>query len=154
MFTPLLSVVGGLFIGSASGVYMLAAHRISGCSGSLKALLLGKWSENHAPLGFLAGLILSGIAASQLAPDVFEPLLDSDDARDELRWLTLIVGGLLVGFGAKRMNGCTSGHGIWQVILPPRAPTCQGLTPWIAVLGLAAASHGSPPGHWWQRQSS
>jgi predicted naringenin-chalcone synthase len=38
-FRPLEAFIGGLFIGTACGVYMLFSRRIAGCSGSMKAVL-------------------------------------------------------------------------------------------------------------------
>ena len=36
--------------------------------------------------------------------------------------MTLIIGGLLVGFGTRLANGCTSGHGVCGVArLSPRS---------------------------------
>lgn len=32
--------------------------------------------------------------------------------RTQIPWTQLVAGGLLVGFGARMSNGCTSGHGI------------------------------------------
>ena len=108
-FTPPLSLAGGLMIGIASGGFMAAAHRVTGCSGSLNGIL--RCDSEGAPLGFLAGLFLSGVVASTLAPSAFEPLA----LEDTQSWAALLWGGFLVGFGATKMNGCTSGHGIWQV---------------------------------------
>ena len=56
-------------------------------------------------LVFLAGLITGGVVLS---------FLHSDAVTFELAYSNpaLILAGLLVGFGSRMGNGCTSGHGI------------------------------------------
>jgi hypothetical protein len=71
-------------------------------------------------LPFLAGLLLGGalaaLATGELAPSLAVGMLDaryapSDGAK--LAWMC--AGGLLIGFGTRLSNGCTSGHGIFGV---------------------------------------
>lgn len=97
--------VGGIMIGCAAALYLLVNGRIMGASGILGGLVDGSgrstWGER---LSFLLGLVLF--------PPLLVPLYDRVDTRvtDNL-WL-LIVAGLLVGFGTRLANGCTSGHGV------------------------------------------
>ncbi|MEF3046570.1 YeeE/YedE family protein [Pseudotabrizicola sp. L79] len=97
--------VGGLMIGCAGALYLLVNGRIMGASGILGGLVDGSgrstWAER---LAFLAGLIL--------VPPLMVPLYDRVDTRltDNI-WL-LVAAGLLVGFGTRLANGCTSGHGV------------------------------------------
>ena len=101
-FMPLQSVLGGLFIGSACGAYMLFAGRIAGNSGALKSITIGPLEETKA--AFVVGLAVAGASFGVLLPTAFEaPVLSS---------LTAIVGGLAVGIGTHLGNGCTSGHGL------------------------------------------
>lgn len=69
-------------------------------------------------LPFLAGLVLGGALAAfstgQLAPSLAVPMLDARFAfapAAKLAWM--FAGGLLIGFGTRLSNGCTSGHGIF-----------------------------------------
>ena len=69
-------------------------------------------------LPFLAGLVLGGalaaLATGSLAPTLAAPLLDARFAfppAEKLAWM--FSGGLLIGFGTRLSNGCTSGHGIF-----------------------------------------
>jgi len=104
MQLPYEAVVGGLFIGVASGVYMLLAQRVAGNSGALKALVLGP--AEPAKLAFLAGLCTSGAAVGQkLKPDCFE--IPAPPASPQL-----LVSGMAIGLGTVLGNGCTSGHGL------------------------------------------
>ncbi len=100
------TVVGGLLIGSAAGLFLLLSGRIAGVSG-LAARALGiadkgpPWIQAAAfviglPAGTIAVWTLLGTRAPHVTSSV--PLL--------------VSGGLLVGFGTRLGNGCTSGHGV------------------------------------------
>lgn len=100
------TVVGGLLIGAAAGLFLLLSGRIAGVSG-LAARALGiadkgpPWIQAAAfviglPAGTIAVWTLAGTPAPHVTSSV--PLL--------------LSGGLLVGFGTRLGNGCTSGHGV------------------------------------------
>jgi|SRR5579862_6533731 len=100
----ILAVAGGALIGVAAGLFMLIDGRIMGAS-SLVAGLVGPlattWRENALlliglPLGALLFTAIGGEAAPRLAASP----------------VTLVIGGLLVGFGTRLSAGCTSGHGV------------------------------------------
>ena len=101
-FLPLQAVVGGLFIGCASGVYMLAAGRIAGNSGTIKSLIVGP--REATKLSFLTGLFGGGVLGASLLPSSFEILPSPSPL--------VAMAGLLVGLGTALANGCTSGHGL------------------------------------------
>ncbi|MGH0032925.1 MAG: YeeE/YedE family protein [Myxococcota bacterium] len=104
-FTPLSATLGGLLIGLAAAVLLLGAHRVAGISGILGRAL---WPDDAEPrrwrLVFLAGLPL-GAALVALANG---PLAVDVQASPPV----LVAAGLLVGFGTRLGNGCTSGHGV------------------------------------------
>lgn len=98
-------LIGGLMIGSAGALFLLMNGRIMGASGIIGGLVDGSgranWTER---LAFLAGLVV--------VPALLVPLYDSVDTRlTDNVWL-LVAAGLLVGFGTRLANGCTSGHGV------------------------------------------
>ncbi|MDE2375568.1 MAG: YeeE/YedE family protein [Hyphomicrobiales bacterium] len=103
-FTPLSGLLGGALIGLASALLMLSAGRLAGVSGILGGLLTA--SRDRAwRLAFLAGLI----AAALIGPLFGTPgaaRLSSPDLA------LYAAAGLLVGFGSRMGNGCTSGHGV------------------------------------------
>jgi len=113
---PSLAVAGGLLIGLAAALFLLLTGRIAGVSGMTAiATRIGSggtpWSQATA---FLVGLPLGTalVAFFVRKPDVVVtssvPLL--------------IAAGLLVGFGTRLGNGCTSGHGVCGVArLSPRS---------------------------------
>ncbi len=103
-FTPAASLVGGLLIGLASALFILANGRIAGISGILGGLLQTHANDVTWRLAFLLGLIFAPAVASLfIAPPV--PTIDASTE-------VLVVAGLLVGIGTRYGGGCTSGHGI------------------------------------------
>jgi uncharacterized protein len=104
-FTPLSGLAGGLLIGLASALLLLANGRIAGVSGILGEGLFGAAAERGWRLAFLVGLPLGGWLVRQATSDAMG---FSVTGRPEL----LVAGGLLVGFGTQLGSGCTSGHGV------------------------------------------
>ena len=101
----LYGLLGGLMIGTAGAVFLLVNGRIMGISGIFGDMIDGsahnKLTENAV---FVVGLIAfpALFAAVGAAPAT----LITDN------WLLIVIGGLLVGFGTRMANGCTSGHGV------------------------------------------
>ena len=107
-------LVGGLMIGCAGAVYLLGNGRIMGVSGIIGGLIDGSgrnaWRERSA---FLLGLIM----VPALLHLSFSP--GNTQLSGNLGLVTLA--GLLVGFGTRIGNGCTSGHGVCGISrLSPR----------------------------------
>jgi len=103
-FTPLPALAGGVLIGLAAAWLLLVDGRILGASGMLGGLIpprAGDWACRAAAL---IGLILSPLVPRQ----VFAVAPPSIAASPPI----LIVASLLVGFGTRLANGCTSGHGV------------------------------------------
>lgn len=103
-FSPLVSSVGGLFIGLAAAMMLLLLGRIAGVSGIVAGLLSGIRKGDAWRLAFVGGLLASGWIFSRLHP------LPSIQMAVSPPWL--ILAGLLVGFGTRLGSGCTSGHGV------------------------------------------
>ena len=101
----IMGLIGGLMIGGAAALYLLGNGRIMGASGLLGGLIDGTGRANRAERAvFLAALVLvpalmvaAGLGAAS------QPVAGTG---------VLILAGLLVGFGTRLGNGCTSGHGV------------------------------------------
>lgn len=107
----LYGLLGGLVIGTAGAIYLLVNGRIMGPSGSLGGLMDGADRSNEQ-FGFVAGLVAVPAAATLMIP--MQTYAGSN-------WAVLVIGGLLVGFGTRLANGCTSGHGVCGISrLSPR----------------------------------
>ena len=106
-FTPVLSLLGGMLIGLAAAILVIVRGRIAGISGILGGLLgVGRSAMPHR---LWRGVFLIGLIGSSFIYQFFAPLPQSDISAS---LGTLIVAGLLVGFGTRMGSGCTSGHGI------------------------------------------
>lgn len=114
--SPATAAAGGLLIGSAAALFLLLTGRIAGVSGmTASATRIGSsgtpWSQATAfviglPLG--AALIALFVRTAEVSVTSSAPLL--------------IAAGLLVGFGTRLGNGCTSGHGVCGMArLSPRS---------------------------------
>jgi uncharacterized protein len=108
-FTPWSALAGGLLIGAASGLYLLANGRVAG----ITTLVAAPWravlqrlplSPESPRLWFVGGLLVAPWAWQLVAP--------LPAVRGVTGTLGLVVAGLLVGFGTRMANGCTSGHGV------------------------------------------
>src|SRR5258706_4485930 len=104
-FSPLSAAAGGALIGLAASALLLFNGRIAGISGIAGSLSVAPPGDRSWRWLFLAGLIGGAFLVSVVAPDAIDPTL-----RRPLPWLA--VSGLLVGFGTRLANGCTSGHGV------------------------------------------
>lgn len=103
-FTPYSAFLGGSLIGLSAALLMYFNGRIAGISGMMASAFDFKNRENHWRLFFLGGLILTAVAVNFFAPHGAVTYSRST------YWL--IISGLLVGFGTRLGNGCTSGHAV------------------------------------------
>ena len=98
-------LIGGLMIGCAAALFLLVNGRIMGASGLIGGLVDGSGRANAAErVVFVAGLIVMPalLVASGLGR-ASTPVAGTG---------VMILAGLLVGFGTRLGNGCTSGHGV------------------------------------------
>ncbi len=102
--TVLSSLGGGVLIGLAAAILLYFNHRIAGISG-IVAGLLQPWQLDSAwRLSFVIGLMVS-TSLWFLMGGIISIKLDAS-------YGVLVLSGLLVGYGTRLGNGCTSGHGI------------------------------------------
>ena len=106
------AALGGVLIGLAAGLLMLANGKVAGISGLFAGLLGGGRSAED--LLFLAGLPLGLLLYGFLGGAVHLVMTSSP--------LLLLGGGLLVGVGTRLGGGCTSGHAVCGLArLSPRS---------------------------------
>lgn len=108
-FTPGAALAGGTLIGLAAALYLLGAGRIAGIAGivgePLRVLMRGGALAPQATrLLFLLGLLLS--------PWLWQLVAELPARQAGASTGGLVLAGLLVGFGSRLGNGCTSGHGV------------------------------------------
>lgn len=126
-YWPLL---GGLMIGASAGAYLVLAGRIAGISGLL-ARTLGLPGDGGRGLAalFLAGLATASGLALAVRP-IPLPALSADG--------TMVLAGLLVGYGTRLGAGCTSGHGVCG--LGRASPRSVVATVVFMLMGMATAT--------------
>lgn len=104
-FTPWSALLGGGLIGLAAALFLLFTGRIAGISGVVGGLFSPTPGDFAWRLLFVGGLMSGGLVAA-----IFEPSMLAWDVPRSLG--AVAVAGLLVGFGTRLGNGCTSGHGV------------------------------------------
>jgi hypothetical protein len=99
------ALAGGALIGAAAAGLLVLTGKTAGCSGILDGVLRGEKGEWGWKAAFVLGLVAGGIILRFTMPGTL--------AASAPRALPfVVVGGLLVGFGARLGGGCTSGHGV------------------------------------------
>ncbi len=104
-FTPLASLIGGMLIGLSASMLLLFNGKIAGISGIIAGILSPAKNDTLWRIVFVAGLLVGGFLLRLLSPQTFAIGITRS-------WSALVVAGLLVGFGIRLGNGCTSGHGV------------------------------------------
>lgn len=134
-FTPLSGLIGGALIGLASALLMLSAGRLAGVSGILGGLLTAS-SDRAWRIAFIAGLIIAALVG---------PLFGAPGAArlSSANLALYAVAGLLVGFGSRMGNGCTSGHGVCGFArFSTRSITATLVFMGVAVVTVLIVRHG------------
>jgi uncharacterized membrane protein YedE/YeeE len=101
----LIALAGGVLIGLAATLLLWLNGRVAGVSGIVNGVIFPKRGDVAWRTAFLVGLIAAGGLYMALVPGASLPRTDYSRAG-------LIAAGLLVGFGTRMGNGCTSGHGV------------------------------------------
>jgi uncharacterized membrane protein YedE/YeeE len=102
---PLHGLIGGLMIGCAAAIMLLANGRVAGCSGlfARAAGLAVSGAPRMIAVAFTIGLPL-GAALIGMTMGI--------TSHFPVSLKLLAVAGLIVGFGTRLGSGCTSGHGV------------------------------------------
>jgi uncharacterized membrane protein YedE/YeeE len=104
-FMPGPAFLGGILLGIAAALYVILHGRILGISGIVSGLLSPKEGDIQWRFSLVLGLLSAPILASLFFGLHTMTVIDAD-------WITIIIAGVLVGFGANYGSGCTSGHGV------------------------------------------
>ena len=103
--TWMAALAGGVLIGLSATLLLWLNGRIAGISGIVNGVVFPRAGEVWWRIAFLLGLVIAAGLYMAFVPGA--PLPRADFSR-----VGLIVAGLLVGFGTRMGNGCTSGHGV------------------------------------------
>ena len=134
-FTPVSAAIGGALIGLSSVLLMLFTGRIAGVSGIFDGLINPQTNDHAWRAAFIAGLITAPVIAALVGYTLPMPQMPRN-------FITIVAGGLLVGFGVRLGSGCTSGHGICGVArLSPRSIVATGVFMMTAIVVVALTHH-------------
>ncbi|MGN7833790.1 YeeE/YedE family protein [Pseudoxanthomonas sp. 22568] len=97
------ALLGGVLIGLAAAALLFFNGRIAGISGIVNGLAGQGAGERGWRIAFLLGLAGAGVLVMKLTGQV---------SASPATTPVLVLAGLLVGFGTRLGNGCTSGHGV------------------------------------------
>ena len=98
-----MGLVGGALIGVSASILFATVGKIAGVSGILAGSVSGP--QRHWRRLFIGGLVIGGLLSGPFVPLAFTEYPTNNV------W-TLLGAGLLVGYGTRLGNGCTSGHGV------------------------------------------
>ncbi len=104
-FTPIASLIGGILIGLSASAMLFFNGKIAGISGIVAGIFSPIDKDNLWRTAFVVGLFTGGFILRFLSPEAFAINIARSEA-------TFALAGLLIGFGSRLGNGCTSGHGV------------------------------------------
>jgi uncharacterized protein len=134
-FTPISAAIGGALIGLSAALLMLLNGRIAGITGVFAGLTDPLSTDRAWRATFVLGLIAAPLSAALLDYSIPIPQLPTS-------LITVAVAGLLVGFGTRLSNGCTSGHGICGIArLSPRSIAATAIFMAAAIVVVALTRH-------------
>ncbi|CCG41408.1 YeeE/YedE family protein [Magnetospirillum molischianum] len=137
-FTPISAAAGGLLIGLSVAMMLLLMGRIAGISGIVGGLLRPRNAGDAMwRLAFILGI--------SLAPLVYRLFAELPEIHIDSSWLSIILAGILVGFGSRLGSGCTSGHGVCGLSrLSPRSVVATATFMGTGFLTVFAVRHLLP----------
>lgn len=97
------ALFGGMLIGAAAMLLLLANGRVAGISGIAGRLLAGQRIVGNG--AFVVGLLFGPLVFAAFSGSL--PVMTVSTP-----WPLVLLAGLLVGLGTRMGSGCTSGHGI------------------------------------------
>lgn len=92
-------------MGLSAALLFLFNGRVAGISGLLEGVIRPKREDLSWRIVFLLGLAAGGLLMLAIRPSSFESTLVRSMG-------ATVMAGILVGFGTRLANGCTSGHGL------------------------------------------
>jgi len=129
-------LLGGALIGLAAAALMVLTGRLAGVSGILGGVLQVKPADQGWRIAFIAGLIAAPLIAAVAGAPLPRPAMTSS-------LMLAAVAGLLVGFGSRMGNGCTSGHGVCGFArLSTRSMAATAIFMVTAIAVVAIVRHG------------
>lgn len=122
----LLAIIGGTLISLSTTFHLLTKGRVTGMSGIFYGILTRDKKTLLWKSALIASMMMTSImfflkskqekyyAQKESRPQnlFFANSFDDNEKFKDTNFLGYLIAGLLVGFGTKIGNGCTSGHGV------------------------------------------
>lgn len=102
-------VIGGSLIGLAALLYLLFYGRVLGVSGLINQAVFNTNKHQDSNKIHIWFILIGTLIGGSVYGVFFEPQFELPTDRSPL---LIIIAGLIVGFGTRMGNGCTSGHGV------------------------------------------
>ncbi len=102
-------LIGGALIGLAALLYLVLYGRVLGVSGLINQVFFNTSNDSASNKNRIWFILIGTLIGGSLYAVFFEPQFTMPTNRSPL---LIIIAGLLVGFGTRMGNGCTSGHGV------------------------------------------
>ena len=99
------AIIGGALIGLSASLLLVINGHVAGISAIMATFLRPVGRELRWRSAFIAGLLAGGVALVMMRPEVIQ-------VAQGRSLYELIGAGVVVGFGVRMGNGCTSGHGV------------------------------------------
>ena len=99
------AIIGGALIGLSASLLLVLNGHVAGISAIMATFLRPAGRELQWRSAFMAGLLAGGVVLVMIRPEVIQ-------VAQGRSLYELIGAGLIVGFGVRMGNGCTSGHGV------------------------------------------
>jgi uncharacterized membrane protein YedE/YeeE len=134
--------VAGPLIGLCIVALRAMVNRPFGALGGYIDLVSGGWHPRQWSLAVftLLGIVAGGVLFAVVSPSS-SPSLTQPSAAWAATWPLQLAGllgaGILMGFGARRAGGCTSGHGLTGMSLGSPASLAAAATFFATALALA-----------------
>ena len=134
-FTPISAAIGGALIGLSAVLLMLLNGRIAGITGIAAGLIDPTSTDRFWRAAFIVGLIAAPLSGMLVGYPLAVGQMPGS-------LITIAAAGLLVGFGTRLANGCTSGHGICGIArLSARSVTATAVFMAAAIAVVAMTRH-------------
>lgn len=117
----ILGLVGGVIIGASAALLLFFNGRVFGVAGIVGSSFTPVRGDTSWRIMLIMGLLLGGVMFRFVDPSIFPTAFPRSTGM-------IVLAGLLVGFGSRLGNGCTSGHGVCGVArLSPRSLLATGV---------------------------
>ncbi len=108
LFVPLTLIIGNKMFGISSALVHICTLVLP--KEKIKTFKYN-WEENSWKFYFVIGIVIGAFITTNFLSDHPEKFLP-DMYYSFSGYIKLFIGGILVGFGTRYANGCTSGHSI------------------------------------------